>query len=315
MDRTHGPSKQRRLPRPATTPSGSAFAGIRDQLLAQPHVVGCGVGPPRRAGRLLRAPAICVLVKRKRSPEKVRPKASLIPEALEWELRPAGRKRQLRTDVQELDPRRSRLLGSPEFWGPGDRVVHPGYATVGVAIQHPQLGPVVTTAGHAVPWEQSGERSWPAGANHVSLSQQSRNAPRQADVRRALMTDVADYALLTPPELPAGNLYRDRYPIGAPYLPDHRIFGQPVWMLGQAAPQETRVTLLSASVPLGAFGWMHDTLLTLATTDPGDSGSVLVDNAWRAIGLLVGEVYLNGIYSAVWMPPTVLLHKEGATWL
>src|SRR3954447_244624 len=145
------------LPR---TPSPAHLAEIYQDLLRRPHVLGCFIGREREEGRLTSRLSLVCAVEKKVPRDELHPEQELVPEIIPW-TRGKARPGRLATDVQVLSQPFHPANG--EVAGPGGGVTGGGSrATVGIALRHPVLGDVVTTAGHLV-LGGPGEVTFPEG--------------------------------------------------------------------------------------------------------------------------------------------------------
>jgi hypothetical protein len=318
--------KKRPTPQPRLTPPrvpGTArLEAIYNELMQRPNVVGCYVGRKRTRGRETKAISIVCVVNQKIKKKDLDPGMELLPAEIEW---PASRDKRLTvaTDVQ--------LIGGPfqpaaaaSVTGPGDDIrrpmsggASPERATVGLAMQHPLFGHVVTTAGHLflngpgnITWE-SDNRPRVMLANSLDGGTSFRGIGL-----KAVVSSLADYALVMPEnQAPAANRFRDLHPIGGPYLPSADDIGSPLLVLSRAGIRKTRFVGVAASLPAGVAGVMRRLIVTTFNTEAGDSGSCLVDMQSRLWGLLVGSGEINGRAHSVFISSVVPLSMEQATYL
>src|SRR6185295_9328628 len=241
-------------------------------LMAHPDVIGCFIGHKRSGREISRRLAIVCLVKRKLLKNRLSTKR-MLPDRVAWQLTP-NRTSSLPIDVIEV---KKPLVHQSALLGPGDQIPA---ATIGIALRHPQFGPVVTTAGHAVP------------APGAILSAQSGGQAISARAVRVTRNERTDHALLHPePDSPIGNFFRDVSPLGPLHVPDpeHDV-GTALWVLpANRDPLPTVCRGVNGQVLTDQGIVMLGLIVTDAVTLGGDSGACLVDSAWRIWGLLVGR--------------------------
>lgn len=278
---------------------------LGDGLLGLPNVVGLYVGHKHAGGTSTGEYAIVCVVSEKR---KVPPSAA-IPRRLRFRLTSRSHGSIL-TDVVELP--RLRRAAAP-VCGPGDGVFGTSRGTVGIALAHPDYGPVVTSAGHVftVPgW--TGTRTWGIEDRPtVSL----RNAPGgeniQGELLKVAVDSAADYALIRPRlDFPPRNVYRDEVPLGVPYQPSADEIGAALRVLGASGERQTTFRGLHGRLQIGPEGLIEELVVTDACTVGGDSGAALVDGYGRVWGLLVGFAEQLSAF----MSPFVPMRLEGATY-
>jgi hypothetical protein len=273
-------------------------------LLSLRHVTGVFVGHKEGEDGL----ALCCLVSQKVAARKL-PVSARIPPRLDWQPT-SRRKRTLRTDVLETGSfqRHSR----PVVLGPGDAVLSPGQATVGMVLDHPRYGRVAVTAGHAFAgptW--TGTYEYAPGSEPPVFLFNAGNQPRgfQGQLLKVVVNPLADYALVRPVDADlCQNTYGDELPIGIPYLPSTSDVGNDLYVLCAERLLTTRFRGAFGQIVVGRQGLIGNVLLTDNVTKPGDSGSCLVGLDLRAWGLLVGS---NDRYS-VFMQVGTPLFLEGA---
>ena len=195
-------SKRPKLPR---TPNPAWLAKEYADLLSRPNVVGCFIGRKRTKGRATRRLSVICAVREKVDLKDLDPKTERVPEEILW-LRGKARPGRLPTDIQVLSaPFRP---ASGEVAGPGDGVfAGTSQATIGIALQHPTLGDVVTTAGHLV--LDGAGTSAPNLA--VQLAVTAGGTQHAGSVLKAVRSESADYALVRPADLPCENLFADQH--------------------------------------------------------------------------------------------------------
>jgi len=175
-----------------------------EQIRAFPNVRGCFVGRRARHGRLTAERSLVCCVERKVHRRELDPRQELLPRRLQ--VRMGRRVINLRTDVIAMPPLEVKVAAVA---GPGDEVATTkGRATIGVALNHPLHGSVVTTAGHLV-YEHGevGEETFSGGtAPAVSLLNAGTGKALTGRVRRVVVSDKADYALV---QLDGGGASRE----------------------------------------------------------------------------------------------------------
>jgi len=277
-------------------PAIPAGAGLRQAyrtLLRRPNVVGCYVGRKVVAGRPTSELSVVACVNEKLPAAELAP-AERVPTVLEWY--PTSRSRVwVPTDVQTVGWSGMQTTAAA---GPGDFSPQTGgskpYCTVGVALDHPKYGAVLTTAGHAVQ-KHPGIVEYGNAGPALALWNAGGGGSFGGQVLKSAITDAADYALIRAPAgVPIANLYQDFYAVAGWRQPDQQDVDTPVFVLSSGGFRETR--LLGVKAWLEIAGWpMRDIALTPLVTRGGDSGCCLVDSSYRAWGLLVGYVTVNKV--------------------
>ena len=141
-------AKTPRTLRRLTIPNLLAIEALWLDLRSRPNVVGYYVGQKLAKKRRTRRLALVVCVSEKIAWQKLSKRDRLPPDY--WV--PLGRDAgiQVPIDVQVVGESGRQQASA----GPGDGFIpptmHEARATIGVAVEHPSLGRVVTTAGHAV---------------------------------------------------------------------------------------------------------------------------------------------------------------------
>jgi len=302
--RTRLASHRQRPPVPRGHALRTAYADLR----RRPNVLGAFIGHKHRRGKPTGATAIVTLVSEKPPPRRLAPHER-IPRRVQWPTtsRTAGT---IATDVEVASP----FVCAGPTCGPGDRVQVPHLGTIGVALEHPLLGQVVTTAGHVVmPPGWSGIHEWdPQSAPRVQV-QNVGGSPGVMNGRlyRVAITDTQDYALIRPDAAICRNAYLDQLALGEAYQPDDDDLGGALLVLNRSTATPTTLAGYDGDVPIQDHPPVRHAILTKRCTLGGDSGSVLVDENRRVWGLLVG---FNGDHS-VFMSIYELLGNERATLL
>ncbi|MFP2909473.1 hypothetical protein ACLESD_31405 [Pyxidicoccus sp. 3LFB2] len=298
----------------AQVPAPSILSGLMNQLLALKHVTGVFVGHKVHGGEE-GGLALCCLVDQK-LPRRQLAKSALIPPRVEWA--PTSRSRRtLKTDVLEAGA--FQRCNDTLTLGPGDAVRAPGRGTVGLVMDHPAFGRVIVSAGHVftdTTW--TGTHVYEPGTEpRVSLRNIGGTAKGfRGELLKVVVTEDADYALVRPLTHMAhcGNTFRDSMPLGLPYLPSADDVGDDLYVLSHVATRATTFVGAQAQVVVGPQGIIRNVLLTRNDqnpTQPGDSGSCLIDLDRRVWGLLVGH---SQRYS-VFMQADVPLFFEGASYV
>lgn len=290
-------------------PSRSTLARLAGPLRELPHVQGWYIGYKRKGGRRLRELSICVLVSEKRHPRALA-QAERIPR--HFHFRQTSRSRcRIRSDVVVLG---GAFVRASMFAGPGDGVIGPPSGTIGMALSHPEYGPVVTTAGHVFT-AGLGVETFAPGQRPVVLRNTGAEAGElHGDLLKVAVTDRADYALIKPyDEAACQNVFQDRIVLGHPYSPSPEDIASPpeLYVLTAEGPVSTRLQGMDAEIPVGAQGVIRNVILTTRCTQGGDSGACLVDSSKRVWGTLVG---FNRDYS-VFLRAHVPLYFENAEYL
>jgi hypothetical protein len=284
------------LPRPDT------LDRMCSALLRYPNVVACFIGYARRRGAPTPRLALVCCVSRKRDGL---PRESRLPSHLTW-VDSTGHPRRLAVDVEEL---RGFTYEAGPVIGPGDSVrrANGDIATIGVALNHPVHGPVVTTAGHLFLHGFS-ERE------NVTLT--SAGTAYAAIAVRVNMTSLVDYALIqTVDHLQCDNLYVDQYPVRALYQATSDDLGAELLILtNDGTPRAVACRGVSARATIDGRP-MQDLILTDWRTKAGDSGACLIDDEQRAWGLLVGRLDTATYSLSAFAPAHVPIFQENATFI
>ena len=278
-----------------------------------PNIEGCFVGRKRVAGRKTQTVSVVCCVGKKESSRRLAANQR-VPKIVEWSDGKAFRGRFI-TDVQEISGgQRLAAVG-----GPGDlMIIAPGNsrATVGVALQHPTLGAVMTTAAHAF-LDQPGTMTFGAAGPSIQLAASTNGPNLAATARLAHWTADADFALVEVTGSPT-NLYDDKVLVRPPHWALPEDIGKLVFALTSRGPVPLRFEGATASIELGghpADRMLLTRPLTLAEMPlSGDSGCCLVDDQFRLWGLLVGMCVINALPHFVFMSPHWLF-ADGSTLL
>lgn len=306
--RTAPASRRSSRLQPSKFPSNSSLDALYASLLKYPNVEGCYVGRKSRGKRLTTELAIVCCV-RKKGTEGLTA-GQCIPKRLRW---PRTRRESfdLPTDVREIGA--SELQQLPAVVGPGDELRPSpvnGAATIGVAMRHPTLGRVVTTAGHALMGEAAGTLMFDASTPPVRIGNVGAEGSFSAVPLKAVRMPVADYALLRPVAEPR-NLFQDRFNLSGLRLARPEDEGTPLFALTRRRLEATVLRGAAGTFTMGGIQ-MRGLLLTDPVTVPGDSGCCLVDSAFRVWGLLVGLQFIDGKPMSIFASADFVLALETA---
>jgi hypothetical protein len=292
----------RELPNPAS------LEAIAYRLGAASQVRGWFVGFKRKNGRRTRQLALICCVDRK-IPVREIPSSERLPRTVTWR---EGRKVRVRVpiDVQEIGA--SGLQA--DFAGPADIVgASNGRATAGVAVSIPSLGPLLTTAAHAV-IQRPANITFP-NAPRFTLTNATAPGTVQVSALSALWDDEADFALLRVLSGQPTNLFADQFRIKTPFFPLSSDVGRQVFALTSRGAISMRYEGPAPLMPVGGFNVRGGLLATAippgAGTQGGDSGCCLVDDQLRLWGLLMGFVTIGGRLHSIFQSPAPLL-RTGA---
>lgn len=314
----------RPLLKPPCAPTAALLRAIYNELLDLPNVAGCAIGYKVIGGRRTKELAVVCCVRDKVPSGDLGPKER-VPSSLAWGPS-GGAPRSLPTDVVVLGAH-ARQAGPPDL-APGDMILSSagagggplgGTGTVGIAMEHPTYGAVVTTAGHVLGQATPGTITYPPGAEPTIVLRNPAGgggaAPLQARGLKASVTPQSDYALLAPIDgETAGNVYGGQYALGRLYIPDPSDVSTSLRVLSATGVRTTTLRYVDALVPVGATMLAHALLTDFATTG-GDSGACLVDPSGRPWGLLVGFTTLGDAQYSVFTPAYLPFLLEGAQML
>lgn len=304
-------------PKSPLIPRPRQISELYDQLLAFPNVIGCFVGHRRRRGRRTREVAVIACVSAKPEPRSIK-REDRIPRHLSWSVTSRSAKK-IGVDVQ--------VAGAGELHGgvlgAGDQITafaFPGgisrqtLGTIGIAMEHPQYGRVVTTAGHVFVGPTPGQTVYgPEQELEVSLHCALQGPLLNARARKVAITRDADYAIVSPPPgITVDNLYQDSKPLGAPYIPDITDLNQPAFVLGVDGIRMTFLRGIHGQINIGGLN-LIDVLITDFCTAGGDSGGCLVTQDSRPMGLVEGATRLNNRLVSVFTSIVWPLVREQAT--
>lgn len=302
---------------PPLLPQRGQLNDLYDELLSLPNVTGCFIGHRRREGRRTKQLAIVACVS-----EKVKLKAlsrkQRVPRRVAWSFS-SKRNKQVEVDVQVVGDSQlhAAVLGAGDeisaFGSPGSSP-RPTLATVGIAMQHPIYGRVVTTAGHVFVGATPGETVYPPGQElEVSVRCAIGGPLLTGHAHKVAITQEADYAIVSPPPgIMAQNLYHDLQPLGPLYVPEAADLERPAYVFGI---HDVRLTFLRGYHGTLTIGGLQlvDLLLTDHCTAGGDSGGCLVNQASRPMGLVEGAARVNRSLMSVFTSVVWPLIREQAT--
>jgi hypothetical protein len=277
-----------------------------------PNVEGCYIGRKMKRGRAQSRLAVICCVASK-VPKRSLASTDRVPARLEWP-RTRSRKFRMVTDVQPIAG--TELQQAAAVVGPGDRLesgAGNAPATIGIAIKHPGLGIVVTTAGHAFMANAGGTIEFPPGMPRVRIANAGSAHPAttfEAVPLKAVRVAEADYALLRP-TAEARNLFHDRVNLSAPHWAIPEDEGTPLFALRRERSQPTVLRGTAGAFTFGGVA-MRGLLLTDEVTVGGDSGCCLVDTTSRVWGLLVGVALVGAQRRSVFASPSWVLAMEQA---
>jgi len=241
-----------------------------------------------------------------------------VPRRIDWSF--SSRKtKQIPVDVQVIggSELHTTVLGAGDeisgFVSPGNPP-RPAMGTVGIAMQHPLYGRVVTTAGHVFVGATPGEIIYPPGQEiEVSLRCAVDGPVFTGHAHKVVITPECDYAVVSPPAgIKAENLYHDSQPLGPVYVPEPADLERPAYLLGI---HDVRLTFLRGYHGRLAVGGLDlvDVLLTDVCTAGGDSGGCLVNQATRPMGLVEGVTRVDNRLMSVFTSIVWPLIRERAT--
>ena len=274
------------------TPPRAALEALHDRASAW-GAFATYLGLKKQGGKWTKAVSLVCLVEHKAELEDI-PKDQRISRLLRWKER--RRAYSIPTDVVAASP--TLELQQGVVLGPGDGAGFNGVAaTIGAAVDHPDFGRCITTAGHLF--------GGPAAEGRVAQARTS-GVQFNALVRRCVLRLAADYALLQPTEpCDCDNLFRDRVRIGPVVVPTAADQNKRLFVLDEAGAVPTICRGVHARLNT-AFGVFDDVILTTQVTRPGMSGAALVDGDSRLWGFLLG-VFAGFSF---FMPADLLLTQE-----
>ena len=282
-----------------------------DYVSKFPNVTGCFVGRRSEDGRLTREPGLICCVRQKVKRRELDKNRELLPRFLKVPI--GGTVLNLRTDVIEMPPLSVKVA---PVAGPGDGIeTSVERATIGVALDHPRYGPVVTTAGHLIYTSgQTGIQEFDAAkAPRVTLANSNGGAAFAGRVLKVAVNDRADYAIAQLDGAPHENFYSDKLRLVGIHTPsDSDLEGRRLFVLAKNGAKQTRFLGYRAVMHVGNAGVMHNLIITELATIGGDSGACLIDDSWNVWGLLCGGSVSGGAAYSVFTSVFVPLVMESA---
>jgi hypothetical protein len=275
------------------TPPRDALRELHDHACGEWGAFATYLGHKKTRGRWTKQVSLVCLVEHKVPLQDI-PKQQRIPKYVRWKER--RRTYALPTDVVTASP--TLQLQQGIVLGPGDAASFGGAdATIGAAIDHPDFGRCLTTAGHLFGGPAAEGRLAQARASGVRFN---------ALVKRCVLQLAADYALLQPTQpSDCDNLFRDRVRIGPVFVPTVADQNKRLFVLDQAGAVPTICRGVHARMNT-AIGVFDDVILTTPVTQPGMSGAALVDTDSRLWGFLLGTFAGRSFF----MPANLLLTQE-----
>jgi hypothetical protein len=274
------------------TPPRAALAELHDRC-SQWGAFATYLGRKKTRGRWTNQLSLVCLVENKPPLHEI-PKDRRISGTVRWQER--RRTYSIATDVVAASP--TLELQQAVILGPGDGAGFSGAdATIGAAIDHPDFGRCLTTAGHLF-----------GGPGAVGSLAQARASGMQfsAQVKRCVVQLAADYALLQPTQpCDCDNLFRDRVRIGPVFVPTPADQNKRLFVLDQNGAVPTICTGVHARLNT-VVGVFEDVILTTPVTTAGMSGAALVDSDSRLWGFLLGTFAGFSFF----MPANLLLTQE-----
>ena len=238
-----------------------------------------------------------------------------IPREVRWP-RTRSKHFHLTTDVQVAARGETRDLAP--VVGPGDELrpsqaAHSGLATLGIALKHPTLGRVITTAGHTFIPNGGGTQVFGPNAPVLTVANAGDGTSPttfQAIPLKASRVPEADYALLQP-QAESRNLFRDSLSISGIHFARPEDVGTRLFALTRG---DIKPTVLRGVTGTLAFAGVQMTGLLIVddVTAPGDSGCCLVDAGFRVWGLLVVGALIDGVIRSVFASANFVLALENA---
>ena len=295
-------------------PSKVQLKRIYERFSRKPNVVACYLGFKYSKGRRRRTIAIVCLVSTKKRTGSLRAR-DRIPKSVSWKTR-SGRQHQIATDVVKL--RGPGTLCATTGPGDGCSIVEAG--SVGLAMRHPSLGNVVTSAGHCAlrADEPAGNYDFSADPRQAVLRNLASATSHGGQALAASCTSVADYALVRPDD-PSGctNFHRSGVRVRPPPQSDPPIGASVTLLTSTGASKMATLVGMHGQMPIGRAGLMVDVILTTPTLRGGDSGGLLTLSQTReAFGLAVGFVPVaSRRIISVFMPAASVLKREAGSFL
>ena len=287
---------------PSLFPTQHGLDELYARLREPCGVAGFFVGRKSTGGKWGRRLAIVCCVKNKVPQKKLKNLASdaCIPPSLTWK-RTRTAETALPTDVVEIRDayfqQTAPLVGTGDVLAAAGEDAVSGHATIGIALQHPEFGPVVTTAGHAFIRNGEGSLRFDAGAAGLRIFNAGQGVGANVfNVRplKAVINAIVDYALLVPtdPGITPRNLFEDTFNLTEPQFARPEDIGKRLFALTRRGRMPTTLLGVAGALEIGGVS-MQGLLLTDRVTEGGDSGCALVDNKFRVWGLLVGAATVS----------------------
>jgi hypothetical protein len=276
---------------------GRALHAAKIDLFSRPNVVGAYIGKKRRGGRLTDETALVCLVAEKKQPRHLAPHER-VPRRMSWAAT-SRETRSLATDVVVPSPFRTATIAA----GPGDQVTQPRPGTVGVAVEHPRYGEMITTAGHV--FVQPGwTGTFEYDEDKAPVVELANAGPQAGTItgrlRKVAITETQDYALVKPDGTPCRNAYQDSYVLGDAYEADDGDLGKALFALAAGGSRSTALVGCHATVPIQDHPNVRHAILVQRCTYGGDSGCCLIDGDRRVWGLLVGFNGENSVFMSIY---------------
>jgi len=284
-------------------PSYYELRTIYGDLIKKPNVSLCFIGKKRIKGEITSHTALICGVKKKVD-KKALIAEEKIPPQVQW-LSKSKHPRRIKTDVIEIESSFTFHQGC--IIGPGDCAIRDdnSRATIGMALYHPSLGPVVTTAGHLFPQFVEDE----------IIDIQSGDQTVSGKLKRRVLNNRCDYALVEiEGQVPIQNLFRDRYAIGPLHYPEEEDLDQELKILIPGHQPPIHVTCQGIHGFLNEPGGpsLNDLILTDYATERGHSGSCLIGENGAVWGLLVGGTISQGMSYSAFLPAHRIISREKA---
>lgn len=219
----------------------------------------------------------------------------------------------LKTDVIQMSPKLT-FHQDTVYFGPGDgikRIKDNSRATIGIALNHPDFGPVVTTAGHLF------EEGHSDNNEDVLITSGSKQVYGKK-VRHINSID-ADYALIQINEnrwQQSENLFKGReiYRVGPFVSIGKSDLNKIGYILTQTTSRiQTTIKGIHAYCNFGNGIIRTDLILTDPKTNKGDSGACLVTEKYAVSGLLVGQIGISDRAYSAFLPAYIPATREFAS--
>lgn len=283
------------------SPNKAELTSIYGELFKKLNVQCCYIGKKTKNNVKSEEIAIVCGVKSKIR-KKDLPPSDRIPPYIPW-LKNSSRPRRIKTDVIEFSGR-FELQAGP-ILGPGDKITRLQTnlsATIGIALHHPDYGPVITTAGHLF--------KDPVLNEEVVVF--SGNTSVKGFYKKRVFDNRADYALIKIEEpYPVDNLFKDMYPIGPLFIPSENNLNEDLLILTTKDTLEVKCEGIHGQFSDEA-ATMTDLIFTTWRTVGGDSGSCLIGKENRIWGILVGCANVRPKPLSAFLPAYIPLTLEKA---